>query len=258
MTRSPRLENKIRLEIQQWINTRGTDFISSIKEFCQGNRASLTQVMAMIEELGTKVFVGEGEALNKDLLEKLEYGVFDLIGKFSSTPAGSGLIKAIQENITEYLTEIFAEAKKQWNLNHYKITASYEELDPNNCTIPAPEQVDAEDIKPERDTDKSTSRRQARQFLDELVLFAKLKLRGEKNRKIAVNWLENPEKQRDYCWLASLTDSSTGSIKVTITRLKQTLARNYSLKLVGDRLILDKSSSYSETNAKRSLNHSYS
>ena len=259
MARNPRLEHKIRLDIQQWLNSQGTDFVSCIKEFCQGNRASLTRVMAMVHELGTIVFVGEGEALNNDLLEKLEYGVFDLIGKFNSTPGGEALDRAIRKNIVGYLTEIFAEAKKQWNLNHYKITASFEELDPNNSMIPAADQSAPEDDEIMRYCPgQYGSKRQARAFLDELVLFAKAKLRGEKNRKIAVNWLENPEKQRDFCWLASLTDSSTGSIKVTLTRLKQTLARNYDLKYVDNRLILDRSKSVSGISSKQRLNHSYS
>jgi len=257
MSRSPRLENKIRSDIQRWLDTQGTDFICCIKEFCQGNRASLTQVMTMVEQLGNLVFVGEGVALNNDLLERLEYGIFDLIGKFSSTPGGEPLTEAITNNLSDYLTKIFSEAKKQWNLNHYKITASYEELDPNNCTIPAPNQVADEPEVLDFEIDKNKSRRQAKLFLDELVLFTKTKLRGEKNRKIAVNWLEHPEKHKDYGWLASLTNSSTGSIKVTLTRLKQTLAQNYNLRHVGDDLTLNRVSAFTKTKAKQGLNHSY-
>jgi hypothetical protein len=257
MSRSPRLENKIRLDIQLWLDTQGADFSLSIKEFCQGNRASLTQVMNMVKQLGKLVFVSEGEALSDDLLERLEYGIFDLIGKFSSTPGGEALTKAIDDNLGDYLTEIFSEAKKEWNLNHYKITASYEELDPNNCMIPALDQsVDERDVL-DFAIDPKKSRRQAKLFLDELVVFTKTKLRGEKNRKIAINWLENPDKHRDYGWLATLTNSSTGSIKVTLTRLKQTLAENYNLRHVGDSLTLDKVNALTKVKAKQRLNHGY-
>jgi len=257
MSRSPRLENKIRLDIQLWLDTQGADFIGCIKEFCQGNRASLTQVVKMVEQLGTLVFVGEGEALSDDLLERLEYGIFDLIGKFSSTPGGEALTEAIGNNLADYLTEIFFEAKKQWNLNHYKISASYEELDPNNCMIPATDRSADEHDVLDFEIDPKKSKRQAKLFLDELVLFTKTKLRGEKNRKIAVNWLENPEKHRDYGWLATLTNSSTGSIKVTLTRLKQTLAENYNLRYAGDGLTLDKVNALTKSKAKQRLNHSY-
>jgi len=213
--------------------------------------------MTMVEQLGNRVFVGEGEALNNDLLERLEYGIFDLIGKFGSTPGGEALTEAIASNLADYLTEIFSEAKKLWNLNHYKITASYEELDPNNCMIPTPVQIAGEPEDLDFEVDKKKSRRQAKLFLDELVLFTKTKLRGEKNRKIAVNWLEHPEKHKDYGWLATLTNSSTGSIKVTLTRLKQTLARNYNLSYVGDSLTLDKVSALTKAKTEQRLNHSY-
>jgi len=123
------------LIIQQWFDTRGDVFILSVKEFCQGNRASLAQVMAMVEELSARVFKREGKVVNIELLEDLEYGIFDLIGKFTSTP-GDELLKAIQENIVEHLTELFAKTKKQWNLNHYKITTSFDELDPCHSLIP--------------------------------------------------------------------------------------------------------------------------
>ncbi len=257
MSRSPRLENKIRLDIQHWLDSQGADFICCIKEFCQGNRASLSQVMTMVEQLGSLVFVGGREALCNDLLERLEYGIFDLIGKFNSTAGGDALTDAIQSNLADYLTEIFFEAKKQWNLNHYKITASYEELDPNNCTISASDQLAGEPEVLDFETDTKKSKRQARLFLDELVSFTKTKLRGEKNRRIAVNWLEHPEKHRDYGWLASLTNSSTGSIKVTLTRLKQTLAQNYNLRYAGDGLTLDKVGVLTKAKAKQGFNHSY-
>ncbi len=240
MRRNPRLENKIRIDIQLWLDSKGTDFIICIKEFCQGNRAALSQVLEFVDELGRNVFVGDGNTLDKELLEKLEYGIFDLIGKFNSTPGGEALEEAIEKNIVEYLTAIFTEAKKEWNLNQYKITASYEELDPNNSTIPADQkpvdQIDSSEQVPER----KYTRKDARLFLDELVAFAKTRLRGEKNKVIAVKWLENPDRQKDYSWLATLTDSSTGSIKVTLTRLKQTLNKNYSLRYVNDKLVMSK------------------
>jgi hypothetical protein len=197
-------------------------------------------VLEYVDDLGKVVFLGTGDSLDKELLEKLEYGIFDLIGNFSSTPGGEALENAIEENITEYLTEIYAEAKKEWNLNQYKITASYEEMDPSNSTIPADQkpvdEFDTVDASPE----KSYTHKDARQFLDELVAFAKTKLRGEKNRVIAINWLENPERLKDYGWLAAMTGSSKGSIKVTLTRLKQTLNKNYSLKFVDDKLVMNK------------------
>jgi hypothetical protein len=238
MRPNPRLENKIRLDIQQWLSTRGDDFIINIKEFCLGNRAALTEVLGFVNDLGTAVFAGDGNSLDKDLLDKLEYGMFDIIGKFSSTPGGTALDEAIEGNIADYLTEIFAEAKKQWNLNQYKITASIEELDPNNSMIAAYDEAEYDDTMTEAESKKA--RYDAKQFLDELVTFAKGKLRGEKNQKIAVSWLENPDKQRDYGWLAALTNSSTGTIKVTLTRLKHTLARNYNLRYIDDKLVLDR------------------
>ncbi len=251
MNKTSRLEDKIRLEIQHWFDTGGAEFITCIKEFCQGNRSSLAQIMKMVRELGTRVFVGEGETLNKDLLESLEYKIFDLIGKFSSTPGGISLERAIHADIVEYLIEIFTEAKKRWNLINYKVAVSYEELDPHNSLIPAPNDYSDRDNILEVEFNEGKSRRQARLFLDEMVLFAKKKLRGEKNRKIAVNWLENPEKYRDFNWLASLTGSSTGSVKVTLTRLKHTLARNYCLKHEGNELVLNKSDN---VNAPRPAN----
>jgi hypothetical protein len=240
MHKNPRLESKIRMEIQHWLNNRGTEFVICIKEFCQGNRAALSQVLEYVRELGTDVFVGGGNSLDNELLEKLEYGMFDLIGKFNSTPGGFALENAIEESIADYLTDIFAKAKKEWNLNQYKITASFEELDPCNCYIPSRFKSDSIGETGIHRYDRKHARNDARMFLDELISFAKTKLRGEKNREIAVNWLENPEKRKDYGWLASLTNSSTGSIKVTLTRLKHTLSKNYHLKYVDDKLVMCK------------------
>jgi hypothetical protein len=246
MSENPRLRERIRLDIQLWLNSRGNDFILDIKEFCQGNRAALTRVLRSVEELGIAVFIGENGGIDQDLLEKLEYGIFDLIGKFSSTPGGLALENSIKKQLLSHLTDIFAEAKRQWNLEQYKITASYEELDPNNCLIPA---SSSEGFESEPSTNsRKVAKQNARLFIDELIVFAKGKLRGEKNVKIAVNWLENPEKLRDYGWLAALTNSSTGTIKVTLTRLKHTLCRNYRLKYVGDELELDKIDMLAGTN----------
>lgn len=240
MRRNPRLENKIRQEVKLWLKIQGAEFTICIKEFCQGNRAALSKVLEFVDDLGQNLFVGNGDSLDKDLLEKLEYGMFELIGKFSTTPGGDALEKAIEDNITEYLTEICAEAKKEWNLNQYKITASYEELDPNNSMIPADQKPADEFDDVEQVREELFTRKDAKLFLDELVAFARTKLRGEKNKVIAVNWLKNPERQKDYNWLASLTDSSTGTIKVTLTRFKQTLNKNYSLRYVNDKLVMNK------------------
>ena len=247
MSRNPRLENKIRSDIHTWLGNNGAEFIVCIKEFCLGNRAALSRVLDYVNELGSSVFVGAGDSLDKDLLERLEYGIFDLIGKFSSTPGGEALELAIEENIAEYLTGIFAESKKQWNLNQYKITASYEEIDPNNCMIPVDQQNEIDRDSERHSYDGKAARKEARLFLDELVTFAKTKLRGEKNRTIAVKWLENPDRQRDYGWLAGLTNSSTGSIKVTLTRLKQTLSKNYSLHYIDDKLVMSRADLMAKT-----------
>jgi hypothetical protein len=85
------------------------------------------------------------------------------------------------------------------------------------------------------------NQRQARDILDELVLFAKDKFHGEKKRKIAVNWLENPEKIRDFNWLSSLSGTSDGSVKVILTRIKHSVSKTYGLKTISDKLVLVKS-----------------
>ncbi len=241
MSKTPRLEDKIRPEIQQWFDTRGNAFILCVKEFCQGNRASLTQLLAMVEELSARVFKGEGKSLDKELLENLEYGIFDLIGKFTSTPGGDALLESIRDNIVEHLTELFAETKKQWNLNHYKITASFDELVPCCGLIPASRTV-CDDRYNSRSIQASESaQHQAKDILDELVLFARDSFRGEKKRKIAVNWLENPDKIKDFCWLSSLVGTSAGSTKVILTRIKHSFTKVYDLKTVSNRLILVRS-----------------
>jgi hypothetical protein len=238
MKKSPRLEDKILVEIQLWYDTRGTDFTVSIKEFCQGNRASLTQILAMVEELSARVFVGDGSFLNKELQEDLEYRIFDLIGKFSSTPGEQELLEAIRNNIVTYLTEIFAETKKQWNLNKYKITESYEEIDPLNSLIPDPASIFDDDYVPVTEVSSQDARREAREILDELVVFAKQRFRGEVKRKIAINWLENPEKRKDFQWLAALVGTSVGSTKVILTRIKHSFAKAYTLKKADNKLVL--------------------
>ena len=238
MSKSLRLEDKIRLEIQLWYDARGDDFIVGIKEFCQGNRTSLSNIMAMVKELSARVFVKEGSALNKELLESLEYGVFDLIGRFSSTPGEPKLLQAIQDNIVQHLTDIFTETKKLWNLNTYKITESYEELDPSNDLIPAPEIAAESDSSLDPEQVRLNARHRARGILDELVLFAKSNFRGEIKRKIAVNWLENPEKIRDFNWLSTLVGSSTGSTKVILTRIKHSFTKAYNLKRADSKLVL--------------------
>jgi len=241
MSKTPRLEDKIGPEIQQWFDTRGNAFILCVKEFCQGNRASLTHVLAMIEELSARVFKGEGESVDKELLENLEYGIFDLIGKFTSTPGGDALLESIRDNIVEHLTELFAEIKKQWNLNHYKITASFDELAPCYSLIPASRTV-CDDRYNSRSIQVSESaQHQAKDILDELVLFARDSFRGEKKRKIAVNWLENPDKIKDFCWLSSLVGTSSGSTKVILTRIKHSFTKVYDLKTVSNRLVLVRS-----------------
>ncbi len=241
MSKTSRLETKIRAEIQSWFDTRGSDFVFTIKEFCQGNRASLTSIMEMVRELGDAVFMGDGKTLNEDLLGNLEYGIFNLIGKFTSTPGGDALLEAIQENVIEYLTEIFTEVKQQWNLTQYKITFSFEEIDPLCSLISAPE-LDTQNIQHAgSELYEKYNQRQARDILDELVLFAKDKFHGEKKRKIAVNWLENPEKIKDFNWLSSLAGTSDGSVKVILTRIKHSVSKTYGLKTISDKLVLVKS-----------------
>ena len=69
-----------------------------------------------------------------------------------------------------------------------------------------------------------------------MTVFARKKFRGDKNRKIAVKMLENPDRMRDFPWMAELADSSIGSVKVTLTRIKQTLARNFYFTRLGGEL----------------------
>jgi len=251
MDKSLQLEKKIRPKIQEWLEKRDAEFALCIKEFCQGNRASLNQVRIYLKELGIKVFAGDGKELNTELLENLEYGIFDLIGKFASTPYGPALLIAIQENLLDHLTEIFANTKRRWNFKNYKITESYEELDPNNCLIPASggdpyfnDEVIDSDVP-------VSSKNQARLVLDELVLYAKDRFRGEKIRKIAINWLENPERDKDFGWFASLVNTSPNSVKVNLTRIKKALTQRYIVKKVDNKLILVRSRSTGRPKRRR-------
>jgi hypothetical protein len=238
MDRSPQLEEKIRPKVEGWLAGRGAEFTLCIKEFCQGNRNALTRVRESVIELGILVFAGGGKDLNQELAESLEFGIFDLIGKFSSTPGGERLLTAIKANIADYLTEIFADTKRRWNFKYYKVTESLEDIDPENCLIPYPEEQEDEEYQTICARD---AQRQARTVLDELVLFVKNRFRGEKIRKIAVNWLENPEKSKDFDWFASLADTSSNSIKVNLTRIRQAVVNNYHLKKSNDRLVLVRS-----------------
>ncbi len=230
-----RLEHKIQSKIEEWIDIQGNEFILCIKEFCQGNRYALCRISEYVEELGTSVFAGQSEKLNSELLEELEYAMFDLIGEYSSTPGGDELILAVRGNIVDQLTIVFAEAKRRWNLQNYKITESIEELDPQNNVIPD----EALEVYTEERLSPKESKQQAREVLDELLAFVQGKFRGDKKRVIAVNWLENPELQRDFKALATLVNSSTGSVKVTLTRIKQTIAQSFTLNRSGNRLVLN-------------------
>lgn len=239
MRNNDRLESRIQRKIKIWFVDHGDEFIICIKEFCQGNRTSLTLLMKMLEDLGSEVFA-DGKSLDIELLEDLEYRIFELIGLFSDISGGRPLLDSINKNIIPRLTVIFAEAKRRWNLNNYKIARSVDVLDPDNSFIAEIENAAPEDEIAVPIPDEV--REQARNAIDRLVLFAKRKFRGEKNRKIAVSWLENPEKASDIRWLASLTESSEGSTKVTLTRIKKSLAKYHDLRRENNRLILSNSS----------------
>lgn len=238
MRNKDRLTEKIRQKIEDWFAGQGNRFIICIREFCQGNRASLTPLMTMVADLGNRVFA-DGKDLNDDLLNDLEYRMFDLIADFSSTPGGDALQKAIDENIIPRLTEIFAETKRCWNLNYYKLAESIDTLDPENNLIPERESCPDEDGGDEYSLTSAEIRSQARDIIDRLVLFAKGKFNGEKNRKIAINWLENPERVSDMAWLASTAGASRDCTKVTLSRIKKSLAKNHNLRKIGDHLILE-------------------
>jgi hypothetical protein len=231
-----KLEEKYGPAIRYWLAQDGEGFILCIRDFCQGNRAALTNVRSYLRILALRIFAGKGSFLNEDLIEDLEYRMFDLIGKFSSVTGSEELLAAIRENLDTYLTEIFAESKRQWNLNYYKISASYEEIDPGQCLIAAAVE------KTEKYSDKIektySGQDGARDVIDELVTFSKKRFHGDKTRKVAVNWLENPEKIGDVEWFASLAQASSGCTRVMLTRIKKSLSRNYRLRRVGDDFVL--------------------
>ena len=98
MRNNDRLESKIQKKIKIWFTDHGDDFVICIKEFCQGNRTSLSPLMKMLEDLGSDVFA-DGKCLNNDLLEDLEYRIFGLIGLFSDTSGGQPLFDSIKKDI---------------------------------------------------------------------------------------------------------------------------------------------------------------
>lgn len=241
MGNGPRLEEKVRNKIECWFALKGKDFIVCTKEFCQGNRTSLPPLMELLKDLAVSVFVNGGAELRDDLLEDLEYGIFDLISRFSSTPGGEDLFVNIQENIIQHVTKIFVEAKRRWNLNNYKITESIEAVHPCNGIKRV--------LKPSRDNGEEESlqtEQQAKKLLETMAVFAQGKFKGAKNRKIAMKMLENPERVRDFSWLADIAGTSIGSVKVTLTRVKQTLANNFAFERLGDKLTITRTKDISK------------
>jgi hypothetical protein len=234
MGNSPKLEGKLKEKIERWFKINGDRFIISTKEFCQGNRSALSPLMDLLRDLATDVFTYDGISLNDELLEDLEYGVFELIGRYTSTPGGNQLLDSIQKTIIQHVTDIFADTKRRWNLNTFKITESIEEIDPFNDLIESPrnENTDTAESQPE------PVEIQAKKALDTLLIFARKRFRGDKNRKIAVKVLENPDRLRDFPWIAELADTSVGTVKVTLTRIKQTLASNFDFKRMGSELYI--------------------
>jgi len=239
MRKNDRLAEKIKVKLEIWFSDHTDEFIPCMREFCQGNRAALTPLMKMVHDLGSAVFA-DGGVLNPDLLDRMEYGVFDLIGYFSSEAGSESLDDAIEVGIVDRLSIIFADVKRHWNLQYYKITESVDVLDPDSSLIAEKSISIAFDDSLEEGPQKGQIQKQARDIIDRLVIFAKEKFKGEKNRKIAVNWLENPERAGDIGWLASLAESSVGSTKVTLTRIRQSLARHHELKRDDDGLTLDR------------------
>ncbi|UCE65225.1 MAG: hypothetical protein JSU85_10130 [Candidatus Zixiibacteriota bacterium] len=234
MGNPPRLEGKIGEKIRLWFIDNGEEFVLCTREFCQGNRLSLRPLMDLLRDLAIYVFACDGNSLNDDLLDDLEYGIFDLIGRYTSTPGGDKLLESLQHTIIQHVTDMFADTKRRWNLNNFKITKSIEELDPFNDLIESPSKEAA--VLNEHPCEPVEV--QARQALKTMAIFAQKKFRGDKNRKIAVNVLENPDRLKDFPWMAELADSSIGSVKVTLTRIKQTLARNFYFKRLGSELYI--------------------
>ncbi len=231
MRSEKRLRGKIYPKIKKWVDKKGREFTICFKEFCQGNRASLFQLDDYIKDLGIKVFVVDGLKLDEDLLWDLEYRLFDLIGKYSSTPGGEELLKAIETTIVDDLTDIFISAKRKWNFYHYKLTESLEEIDPNNSIIPTKE-PDEDFPEPE------LIYAQAQDILGEFAKFARRRLRGPRIRLVAFYWLKYPERSGDFEWLAAKAGTSPGAVRVILTRFKQKLLKAYSLERIGNRLVL--------------------
>ena len=230
----PRLEGKLKDRIEHWFKLSGNEFIILTKEFCQGNRSALRPLMDNLKDLANDVFARDGITLNDELLEDLEYGIFGLIGLYSSTPGEEELLGAIKKTIIKNIVDIFVDTKRRWNLNYFKITESIDELDPFNDLIENPEKEESDPEEVYREPVEA----QAKKALETMVLFARKKFRGDKNRKIAVKILEHPERSRDFPWLAELAGTSVGSVKVTLTRIKQTLADNFDFKRIDGELYI--------------------
>jgi hypothetical protein len=230
----PRLEGKIKNKVDSWFAGYGENFIICTKEFCQGNRSALRPLMELLRDLAGHVFANDGNSLNTELLEDLEYGIFELIGRYNSTPGSEELSKSIEATVVDYVTEIFVDTKRRWNLNNFKITQSIEELDPFNGLIEARTHGQTRIVEESSESIEE----QARKALQTMMDFARRKFHGQKNRKIAVKMLENPDRFRDVTWMAELADTSVGSAKVTLTRIKQTLARNFDISRLDGELRL--------------------
>jgi hypothetical protein len=231
-----KLEEKYGPAIRSWLAHEGDGFILSVRDFCQGNRAALSNVRSSLRILALRIFAGKGNFLNDELMEDLEYRMFDLIGQFSSITGGDELLNAIRENLDIYLIEIFAESKRQWNLNFYKISESFEDLDPGQCLIAAAFEKTINHV--DKSDKTCVGQEGARDVIDELVAFSKKKFHGDKTRKVAINWLENPEKSGDIDWFASLAQTSSGCTRVMLTRIKKSISRNYRLRRIGDDFML--------------------
>ncbi|MCP4632766.1 MAG: hypothetical protein GY855_07550 [candidate division Zixibacteria bacterium] len=238
MKKSPRLEANILPKVQDWLTERGSEFIISIKEFCQGNRAALCQVREYIKALGIEVFANERQKVDAELLDKLEYGMFDLIGKFSSTSGGNALTEAIRENIAEYITEIFAESKRRWDFEKYKLAVSFNEESFNRLEDM---QFDSEhEIVETIEFEKRalSPQLQAKVIIDELLYFCEKRFWGNKTINVARIWFNNPKKYKDHYWIAYLVDSNPNSVKVIISRIKKALRKQFDVKKVQDKLII--------------------
>ena len=225
MGNNPRLKEKIKSKIENWFIDRGENFIVCTREFCQGNRSALRPLMELLKDLAGFVFANDGNSLNDELLEDLEYGIFELIGRYSSTPGEEELSTSIRTTIIDYVTEIFVSTKRRWNLNNFKITESIEDLDPFNSLIEA-RIVDQQKTEGKANVKPDD---QARMALQAMIEFARRKFHGKKNKKIALKILESPDKFKDIPWMAEFAGTSAGSVKVTLTRIKQTLARNFDI-----------------------------